>query len=82
MNMLPPANIESLGHSVGGPRLTQGQLEILQHALGVDQYGQGQMYRNYFCAEGRMRMSCRELRRAGIHADLHPVLASLLQLRQ
>lgn len=25
------------------------QLGILQHALGVDQYGQGEQYRNHFC---------------------------------
>src|ERR1700675_2922297 len=25
-----------------------GQLHILQHALGVDQYGQGRMFRNYY----------------------------------
>ena len=59
--MLPPANIESLGHSVGGPRLNARQLEILQHALGVDQYGQGQMYRNHFCAGGADEDVCCEL---------------------
>jgi hypothetical protein len=24
-------------------------LEILQHSLGVDQYGRGRMYRNHYC---------------------------------
>lgn len=37
------------------------ELEILQHALGVDQYGQGEMYRNHFCAGGQDEDICREL---------------------
>lgn len=41
--------------------LTPQQLEILQHSLGVDQYGQGQMYRNHFCAGGADEDICREL---------------------
>ncbi len=41
--------------------MTSGQLEILQHALGVDQYGRGQMYRNHFCAGGADEDTCREL---------------------
>ena len=32
--------------------MTPEQLHILQHSLGVDQYGQGRMYRNHFCAGG------------------------------
>jgi hypothetical protein len=36
-------------------------LEILQHTLGVDQYGQGRMYRNHFCAGGNDETTCREL---------------------
>lgn len=28
--------------------MTDRQLQILQHALGLDQYGQGAMYRNHF----------------------------------
>ena len=28
--------------------LTNAELHILQHSLGVDQYGQGEQYRNYF----------------------------------
>ena len=39
------------------PRL----LEILQHSLGVDKYGQGEMYRNHFCAGGDDEPLCREL---------------------
>jgi hypothetical protein len=37
------------------------QLEILQHALGVDKYGRGEMYRNHFCAGGDDEATCREL---------------------
>ena len=37
------------------------QLQILQHALGVDSYGQGEMYRNHFCAGGTDEDVCREL---------------------
>ena len=42
-------------------RMTARQLEILQHALGVDQYGRGQMYRDHFCAGGDDETVCREL---------------------
>lgn len=28
--------------------MTKEQLHILQHSLGVDQYGQGNMYRNHY----------------------------------
>lgn len=41
--------------------LTARQLEILQHALGVDKYGQGPLYRNHFCAGGDDEATCREL---------------------
>jgi hypothetical protein len=41
--------------------LTQRQLHVLQHSLGVDQYGQGPMYRNHFCAGGDDEATCREL---------------------
>lgn len=40
---------------------TPRQLEILQHALGLDKYGQGRMYRNHFCAGGDDEQVCREL---------------------
>lgn len=30
--------------------MTPEQLHILQHALGVDQYGNGRPYRDYYCA--------------------------------
>ncbi len=41
--------------------LTPRQLEILQHSLGVDQYGHGRMYRNHFCAGGGDVDICRSL---------------------
>ena len=41
--------------------MTPDQLHILQHALGVDQYGQGEMYRNHFCAGVGDEPTCREL---------------------
>ena len=41
--------------------MTPRQIEILQHALGLDQYGQGNMYRNHFCAGGDDESVCREL---------------------
>ncbi|MCG3177487.1 MAG: hypothetical protein MOGMAGMI_02461 [Candidatus Omnitrophica bacterium] len=28
--------------------LTPEELHVLQHTLGIDQYGRGEMYRNYF----------------------------------
>lgn len=45
--------------------MTNRHLEILQHALGVDQYGQGQMYRNHFCAGVADEAICRELVQMG-----------------
>lgn len=41
--------------------MTAKQLHILQHALGVDEYGKGAMYRNHFCAGGKDEEVCREL---------------------
>lgn len=41
--------------------LNPRQLEILQHALGVDQYGRGSQFRNHFCAGGDDETVCREL---------------------
>lgn len=41
--------------------MTQEQLHILQHSLGVDKYGRGEMYRNHFCAGGSDETICREL---------------------
>jgi hypothetical protein len=36
-------------------------LEIMQHALGLDQYGRGASYRNYFSAGADDEPACREL---------------------
>lgn len=36
-------------------------LHILQHSLGVDEYGQGRQYRNHFVAGGDDVTLCREL---------------------
>lgn len=36
-------------------------LHILQHSLGLDQYGQGRQYRNYYVAGGDAAVQCREL---------------------
>ena len=41
--------------------LTTEQLHVLQHALGVDEYGQGKQYRNHFCAGADDEAVCREL---------------------
>lgn len=39
------------------PRL----LHVLQHALGLDQYGQGRTYRNFFCAGEADEVLCEQL---------------------
>lgn len=31
--------------------MTPGQLHILQHSLGLDEYGQGTLYRNHYVTE-------------------------------
>jgi len=46
--------------------MTQKQLEILQHALGLDKFGQGEMYRNAFCAGPDDEPICRELIAMGL----------------
>lgn len=42
-------------------KLTNRQLEIIQHALGVDKYGRGKHYQNHFCAGGDDEAICRGL---------------------
>lgn len=32
-------------------KLTNEELHILQHSLGVDKHGQGRQYRNYYCVD-------------------------------
>ena len=51
--------------------MTPKQLDILQHSLGLDQYGQGTAYRNHFCAGGDDESVCRELIALG-HMQQHP----------
>jgi hypothetical protein len=43
--------------------MTPEQLQIIQHSLGVDQYGQGRQYRNHFVTEqtGRDGAICESL---------------------
>lgn len=41
--------------------MTPQQLQILQHALGVDEHGQGKQYRNHFCAGENDKTVCQEL---------------------
>lgn len=54
-----------------GP-LTPAQLEILQHSLGVDQYGQGAMYRNHFIAGEDDAQVCRALVALGMMREYPP----------
>lgn len=41
--------------------ITERQLSILQHSLGLDQYGKGRQYRNHYVAGGKDIDHCREL---------------------
>jgi hypothetical protein len=45
--------------------LSKRQLEVLQHAVGVDQYGRGDMYRNHYAASGDDIAVCEELAALG-----------------
>jgi hypothetical protein len=46
-------------------------IHILQHSLGLNQYGQGEMYRNYFATstEGKDYRDITELVNAGLMQD-------------
>ena len=44
-------------------------LHILQHSMGLDEYGQGTKYRNHFCAGGKDEQKCRELVVMGLMAE-------------
>ena len=48
--------------------MTTDQLHLLQHALGVDEYGQGNMYRNHYCGGAE---ECRPLVALGFMVE-HP----------
>ncbi len=52
--------------------MTPEQLQILQHALGVDKYGQGRQYRNHFCAGGTDVPICESLVALGYMRVWHP----------
>lgn len=52
------------------------KLHILQHALGLDEYGQGESYRNHFCAGGDDEPACRELVALG-YMQQHPTTKML-----
>jgi len=51
--------------------MTTEALHILQHSLGVDQYGLGTQYRNHFCTGERCKdwNLCNELVQAGFMED-------------
>jgi hypothetical protein len=49
-------------------------LHILQHALGLDEYGQGRQYRNHFVAGGKDLDYCRQLVGMGYMKE-HPATA-------
>jgi len=49
--------------------MTPDQLHILQHSLGVDQYGVGQMYRNHYCGGEEQ---CRPLVTLGFMTEHRP----------
>lgn len=51
--------------------MTAPQLQILQHALGVDEYGRGPMNRNHFCAGGADEDICRSLVALGYMWEWH-----------
>lgn len=51
--------------------MNANQLQILQHSLGLDQYGQGPQYRNHFCAGGMDEEVCQSLVEAG-YMQQHP----------
>jgi hypothetical protein len=57
-------------------KLTARQLEVLQHTVGVDQYGRGPKYRNYFCAGDDDETVCRELVSMG-YMKQHPTTDNL-----
>lgn len=48
--------------------MNERHLEILQHAIGADKYGQGGGHREVFCAGGDDVPLCRELVAAGLMA--------------
>lgn len=54
--------------------MTPHQIEILQHSLGVDQYGKGRQYRNFFDAGDDDDATCQQLVELGFMRK-HPSTA-------
>ena len=52
--------------------LTSELLHIMQHSLGLDQYGEGEQYRNHFCAGGKDIAKCRALVGMGYMVESDP----------
>jgi hypothetical protein len=52
--------------------MTAEQLHVLQNALGVNQYGQGAMSRNYFAVGALDEIVCRELVDLGFMREFPP----------
>ena len=46
--------------------ISERQLSILQHSLGLDKYGRGARHRNHFCAGEDDEPICRELVALGL----------------
>jgi len=44
----------------------ENMLRVMQHALGVDKYGQGNQFRNHFVAGGENLVLCREAATQGL----------------
>jgi hypothetical protein len=52
--------------------MKQELLQILQHSLGVDEFGEGEQYRNHFCAGIDDLALCRELKSLGLMDEFPP----------
>lgn len=58
--------------------LSKELLHILQHSLGVNEYGEGEQFRNHFCAGGDDVARCRQLAEYGYMKEntrIHPSLS-------
>lgn len=60
--------------------INKDQLKILQHSLGVDEFGEGSMYKNHFCAGGDDVPICDSLVATGLMACNSPCVGSSYQL--
>lgn len=58
---------------------TKRELEILQHSLGIDQYGRGRSYRNHFVSslESEDGKTCLELCRRGLMRQMKSSFSEL-----